>query len=696
MTNENQINKWAECMSSMQDKKFFDIMRLYLGEIKTPYNKQRLIEQLASFIKNPINTQNIISLLDEFDIRLLTAISIIPRVNISTLQCFFENEYHPSTISESIQNLKERLIIYEETLDMPYEIQYLYHINPLLLEQLKPYFDFKLLLPQFTVSRFSTEDNFTISPNFLNAFISYLKVRGISCKNDGQIKKNDITRLEQVFQNKTILLQMLMNAFINLNLVREIDKKYQINQSRIESIAQIPQMQQYALLCAAAITHLSKDNLRREAQLLLDCLSSIPEGGYTREAIVHLSYLVDSLKDNTDEIKQSRFSQMIDRTRSTPGIFTERNSEFLDMMIDCAIEFGLLQKIGYTDNGEILYNCCDFDISNENSAPAQLPKVVNLDSTYTVTIMPGLTLQNLLPLTSFMVIKKTGVVTEFEITKQSVASSFDSGWTPDEIFAEIEKYSHYEIPQNLRINITEWYNAYSSAILYHGYVLKVANSNISLTEKNPNIQKYIKEKLADGIYLLNLPIDCDIKSFLDESGLDFMGKIKSSTTHSQFTSFPILKNGKKTEKLMELANQNCKKLSESSSKQIIKNLSSKVKNRTDLSDLQKENLTYHIEKKLILSEEQLQKVDIRAELLEANGMDFHGKCHLIESAIKENELLQIHVLQNFSNKEIEVLGQPILIEKEDNDAILRMRVIPSNDFCHFEVSKISYVRRIRR
>ena len=43
----NDINRWQEAISSLPDKQFFNTMRLYLGEIKTPYNKQRLTEQLA-------------------------------------------------------------------------------------------------------------------------------------------------------------------------------------------------------------------------------------------------------------------------------------------------------------------------------------------------------------------------------------------------------------------------------------------------------------------------------------------------------------------------------------------------------------------------------------------------------------------------------------------------------------------------
>ena len=72
------VEVWKECISSLSDSKFFELMRLYLGETETPYNKQRLIEQLAGFVKNPANSQNMITLLDEYDIKLLTAIAFIP------------------------------------------------------------------------------------------------------------------------------------------------------------------------------------------------------------------------------------------------------------------------------------------------------------------------------------------------------------------------------------------------------------------------------------------------------------------------------------------------------------------------------------------------------------------------------------------------------------------------------------------
>ena len=54
--------------------------------------------------------------------------------------------------------------------------------------------------------------------------------------------------------------------------------------------------------------------------------------------------------------------------------------------------------------------------------------------------MPGLSLDLLLPLLSFLSIKKSGIVTEFEITRQSISVGFDEGWNPNSIFSELEKF----------------------------------------------------------------------------------------------------------------------------------------------------------------------------------------------------------------------------------------------------------------
>lgn len=706
--NENEINRWAEAISSLPDKQFFNTMRLYLGEIKTPYNKQRLTQQLAAFIKSPEHINSLLTLLDRFDVTVLTAISLIPNATQETLVNFFHTEYSIAEIYAEIINLTERLVIYKEKSDTGKEF---IKINPLIRENLLPYLDSKLIFPDYVPATFSNEDIFSISPNLLAAFITYIRIRGISCKSDGTIKKNDKNRLEEIFPGKENFIQLLMNAFVNLSLVYETEdgKGYKIELARIKKFAELSELQQYTLLCAAAVSRFSKEGLKKEAQLLIDCLTSIPENGLSRDSILRLAFLVGTFtEDGNAFAHKSRFSRILEAARQEAGAEPEQNAELLDRMIDCAVEFGLLRKTGKTEDDIDLYvsakelfpsDTCNSTLTNDSlsntSSIHQTPKVLNIDSTYTVTLLPGLKLKELIPLTDFMLVKKCGVVTEFEITRQSVSEGFDNSITPEIIFERIENNSYYEIPQNLKINITEWYNSYSSAKLYYGYILKVTDNNITFVEKNPNIQKYIKEKLTEGIYLLNIPAGTNISDFISESSLEFLGNVKTSHTKSEYSTFPLLRNGHKPAVLESKKNLERKQTSISDADKLLKNLKACLK-KMDMDTHIKESLEYRISNRLILSENQLKKASVRTEILEADGMDFAGKVHLIEAAVKDEDLMEIQMPDSDgSGNFFTIMGHPLGISKQPGEAVMRLQIEPTGDIQNLLVSRITHLRRLR-
>ncbi len=706
--NENEINSWAEAISSLPDKQFFNTMRLYLGEIKTPYNKQRLTQQLAAFIKSPEHINSLLTLLDRFDVTVLTAISLIPNATQETLVNFFHTEYSIAEIYAEIINLTERLVIYKEKSDTGKEF---IKINPLIRENLLPYLDSKLIFPDYVPATFSNEDIFSISPNLLAAFITYIRIRGISCKSDGTIKKNDKNRLEEIFPGKENFIQLLMNAFVNLSLVYETEdgKGYKIELARIRKFAELSELQQYTLLCAAAVSRFSKEGLKKEAQLLIDCLTSIPENGLSRDSILRLAFLVGTFTEDGNALAhKSRFSRILEAARQEAGTEPEQNAELLDRMIDCAVEFGLLRKTGKTEDDIDLYvsakelfpsDTYSSTLTNDSllntSSIHQSPKVLNIDSTFTVTLLPGLKLKELIPLTDFMLVKKCGVVTEFEITRQSVSEGFDNSITPDIIFERIENYSYYEIPQNLKINITEWYNSYSSAKLYYGYILKVTDNNITFVEKNPNIQKYIKEKLTEGIYLLNIPAGTNISDFISESSLEFLGNVKTSHTKSEFSTFPLLRSGHRPAVLESKNTTERKQTSISEADKLLKNLKACLQ-KMDMDKHIKESLEYRISNRLILSENQLKTASVRTEILEADGMDFAGKVHLIEAAVKDEDLMEIQMPDSdCSGNFFTIMGHPLGISKQPGEAVMRLQIEPTGDIQNLLVSRITHLRRLR-
>ena len=682
------IAAWEQSISSLSDSKFFEMVRLYLGEVETPYNKQRLIQQLAGFVKNETNAQNIISLIDEFDIEVLTVLWFIPNATQETLVQFFSGQYTMAELFAELSNLMARLLVYEKSDE--HGAKKFLKINPFICDRLSKYINLSNIVRPSEPAQKSIDDVFTISPDFLSAFISFINTKGCACKMDGEVKKNSLAKIKSVFPGHEKAVQLILIAFINLNLVREGVKTYEIDKKRFELFAALEPQKQYALLCAASCSRFSREGLKKEAQLLLDTLSSVGSDSYTLANLVRIGFLVGNRKsESVKTSSKSRFSRMLEAARNENEILPEQAGSLVERMLDSAVVLGLLQKSGKDDKGNEVYSCNYIFESEHNQT-----KNINIDSTFTVSIMPGLSLKELLPLTEFLEIKSFGVVTEYEISRHSVSLAFDKGWNVEKISTELQKYTDYDLPQNLKISISEWYEAYSSAMLYKGYVLKVAKKNIGIVEKNPKINCHIKETLAEGIYLLDIPLEADINDFVEESGLDFMGRVKDSFTDGEKLDFPVLTGGVPLQ-IGPSTGSGTGAVNFHDAGQLLNSLKAELK-KLELTKNQREVLENRIRNRLILTKEQLATTSVRLEILEAEGMDFSGKLHLFEAGLKENDMMEITMPQfDNENEYFKIIGHTLGITKQTGDAVVRFEVYPTHEITNFVVSRITFLRRLR-
>ena len=101
---------------------------------------------------------------------------------------------------------------------------------------------------------------------------------------------------------------------------------------------------------------------------------------------------------------------------------------------------------------------------------------------------------------------------------------------------------------------------------------------------------------------------------------------------------------------------------------------------------------------------------MRTEIFEAKGTDYAGKVHLIDSSIKDEDLMEIQLPKQSSNLNSSensdsnqqnengfssFLGHAIGISKNEGESVLRFVLEPSGEICNFLVSKITSVKRIR-
>ena len=705
---ENTIDIWAESIASLPDKEFFNIMRLYLGKIKTPYNKQRLASQLASFLKTPENINNILSFLDDFDCEILCAVRFINNLTQENLVQFFSDSYKLPLIYSRLANLQERLLIY--TIKNQ-DDKIIFLINPILLPYLEKFLSIEKLLPEPVITQKNFDDVFILSQNFLVAFVSALKNYNFSLKADGFLKKNSLNAVESIFPGRGECIQLLVNAFLNLSLLREGKKSLEIDDERLSMFASLSEGFQYALLCAASCSRFSRDGLKKEAQLLLDCLASVPETGFTRKSLLRLSYMLGTkTEDGSAVAKNSRFSQILAAARSKDNYDAFQNVSVLDRMIDSAVQFGLIQKTGTDENGEAVYISGKIESvaggTGGGSDTRTGIKPLNIESTFAVSLMPGLQLSQSLVFSEFLKIRQFGVVCQFELTKDSASCAFDKGMSAQTIFEILEKFSVYEVPQNLRINVLEWYNSFSSIVMYKGFVLKVIADNIPFVENNPKIQKYVQEKLADGVYLLNLPLDSEPEVFLAECGLTSVGSVKTPVLKHEILAFPLLRTGRRFDFKKGAgalsgagdADYGAGKLTStetaSTASALIENFIDRL-STLELDKNQKEGLKNRIMNRLIITESQLSSEAVRTEILEAEGMDFSGKLHLIDAAQKDGDLLEIQIPNPDGTKGYQtIVGKPETLVRSPTDGFLCLLTEPEKQYVQLYVSRMTHVRRL--
>ena len=110
----------------------------------------------------------------------------------------------------------------------------------------------------------------------------------------------------------------------------------------------------------------------------------------------------------------------------------------------------------------------------------------------------------------------------------------------------------------------------------------------------------------------------------------------------------------------------------------------------------KESLTHRISSRLILSENQLKTAAVRTEILEADGMDFSGKVHLIEAAVKDEDMMELQMpTADGKGNFFTIVGHPLGISKQPGEAVMRFEVEPTKEIENFLVSRSTHLRRHR-
>lgn len=761
-----KVVQWRECLTRLPDNLFFELIRMYLGEIKTPYNKQNLIERLGAFLHKEQVQQNILLLLSPTDCQLLSAIFYLENPTHSLLARFFSDTFSTAQLRENLMNLEERLLIFRNTSNLLPKEEPAFFLNPILETILQQRLHPSLLLPLPQEFQNQVEDKPLpqLSAHLLATFFSFAKEYQDLCRQDGTLKKRAIQRLSQIFpfpftEDIVLFFQTLIISLNNLSLLKEDTKGFEPDFQRWTAFSQLPAHLQRAYLAAAACGRDTKANLQKKAGIFLSMVNLCPPEGFTQDAFLRLEFLIqymnpenlklsskvppqteitkasaESLLSGTRAGTSSRFARMMaeaeknrqakasqasadtlpEKAPSKHITTTESKSQnqedplqehlestpqehhllWCKTLFEAATKLALFRPTG-TGYGvkNKLQRVYHPQLSQDNS-PVSEKGHVTMDAALTATLLPELSLAQILPLLQFLRVSRFDTAMTLEITKDSCLQGFDQGLTPTSIQEILSRYIHHKLPQSLSVSLEDWYHSYNVATLYKGYILHLKEKkDIS---QHPVLAKHIVLQLAEGIYLMNFTNDQEAQGILSKGGFDNAGSIKKAPQHKQLSGFSTnLRELTGTNFLHspELENfnwQHQQELQQSHIQQLEADLA-----QQELPLHQKEGLQFRINRKILLIPEQLQGSSVKMEQYEASGMDFVGKVHVTDQAIHQNNLLKLTYLRQ--DKEIQVvIGRPVELQKIQGDSMVVLQMDQeSQKFSTFSLGQAQLVRRIQ-
>lgn len=124
-------------LNSLDDDYYFFVANTVLGKVQTPFHKPVINNAILSFLLNAENRANIVSSLNQDDIRYLTLIYLVDQATSVQVSDFYYNTSYPLVLTV-LESLRDRLLVLKDVDS--------YFINPVLKDAIVPFLDLNLTL----------------------------------------------------------------------------------------------------------------------------------------------------------------------------------------------------------------------------------------------------------------------------------------------------------------------------------------------------------------------------------------------------------------------------------------------------------------------------------------------------------------------------------------------------------------------
>jgi hypothetical protein len=689
-------------------------MRSVFGNIKTPFNKQRLLDDLFVLLSREEIRKTIAAYLDEQDYRVIAAIALLKEPPPGELKNFFLGEMSYADLQALLVNLEERLVLYRLGEDMRLAL------NPVLEPVLAPLIaGHALLFPSYPADpaenvkkpqKPSRKDEKGPDGAFIRdgcffaslfAFISGESGENGIFKLEGGIRKKILDEGKRFFPG--LDLELAVEALKELGLFRADGERFLGDDRRIKDFAGLSARERGEYWAAGVFLCLH----RAETAL----------GGLSRSRVRGAALFIH------------RFCLLLDSRRCYPQITLRRFAELLanedgggsswggrvhESKVKLSFEHLMetLQKTGLLEGDGELWRPGPLFVPPGSSPPGENPDrpVIAMDTAFSFIVYPEISFADALALARFCSLKsgsgRQGAAVCFELTRPSVVRGFDRGLGSEDMLELLGRLSGSRLDENLGWTLEDWEKRYTAVALHQGLVLTLAEDMRYLAEAEP-VASLISRTLGPGIYLLARAARSEAAGALKKAGVDIIAQPPSggeSPRDRQEGSafFPPLKDNPPKERAFPYAgipgSAPCGAAVFGDAGSSIKERFRKVLDGMKLSRPEKDELAARIDRRLVLSEAQLEGSSIKYEKLEARGLDFAGKAAIARQAIASGSIVEVSWPEPGGGTR-RVTGIPLSLDKKGGESVFVLKPQAGEEE-EKEISvllaKISLIRRIKQ
>ncbi|GHV45626.1 helicase [Spirochaetia bacterium] len=736
------IDEWKSALMTLPDGSFFELMRSAFGNIKTPFNKQRLMEDLSAFLSRDEIRKTISLYIDETDARVIAAIAALHKPAPGELESFFAGELNYADLHDILLNLEERFILYRFR-DGPTDNGPLVRglaclaLNPALEPVLAPFAaDLSGIFPSVSLKEAaamattagSTANTGAVPPPVLDdrllaAIISFIPGEALFFKNEGGIRKKVLDSGGQLFP--ALDLELITGGLLTLGLIRQEGDGLAPDESKLAAFKDL-RPRDRLVYCVAGIYcganeseespvagfHALRSRIRTLAALIDHFLNLIdPERAYPAQTL-------------------SRYWNILEReTGGARGIeaaaIPAAGRVYFDRLLEGLEKSGLLRQFpggywtagpGYTANS----NTADGNSIAANGAAggaaAAPAPVLAMDTSFSCIIYPGISFADALALGSFAIVRETGAAVRFELTRESAVRGFDRGFTAAAMGDLLKRLSGNRIEELLIWTLKDWEKRYEEVSLYEGIVLSLSADRRYLAEAEP-LASLILRTIAPGVYLLSAPETKDAAEALRKAGVDIFARHRWQPGNSpnreaadRYSFYPSPASlaryyhyGFGTVQFpLPPPRRDAPDPAISAQRESLKEQFRLILDKIQIPKTERDELSARIERRLVLSEAQLSGASIRYEKLEARGLDYVGKASIAKQAIASKSLVEVRWPQAGGMQQC--FGIPLAMEKSGSESVLVINPVSPTDQedtspgepLRLALGKISLLRRIKK